>query len=105
MAIAELPPAFQTIQLSEAERQAIMRFIAEAPKVAPDVEVLMPRRSSSGHIKIVLEFPEGVDTFEMTGDLVGLVQLIRKDTGIYLQLAGRYARPVVTWARQPAQAS
>jgi hypothetical protein len=86
MAIAELPPAFQAIPLTEAERASIVRFIAEAPKVAPAVHVLSPRRSSSGHIKIVLEFPEGVNTCEMTADLIGLVHRIEDETGVYLHL-------------------
>ena len=86
MAIAELPPSFQAIPLTEAERASIVRFIAEAPTVAPLVHVLSPRRSSSGHLKIVLEFPEGVNTWDMTGELVGLVQRIRRDTGVYLHL-------------------
>jgi hypothetical protein len=57
-----------------------------APKVAQAVTALAPRRSSSGHIKIVLEFPEGVDTWEMTDALVGLVQRIEDETGVYLHL-------------------
>ena len=85
MAIVELPPAFRAIQLTEAERAAIMRFIEEAPTVAPGVAVLSPRRSSSGHIKVVLEFPEG-DTWEMTTRLVSLVQRIEDETGVFLNL-------------------
>ena len=86
MAIAELPPTFRAIPLTDAERAAIVRFIAEAPTVAPTVQVLSPRRSSSGHIKIVLEFPEGVNTYEMTGELVSLVHRIEDETGVYLHL-------------------
>ena len=86
MAIAELPPAFRAIQLTEAERASIVRFIADAPKVAPLVHVLSPRRSSSGHIKIVLDFPENVNTYDMTGELIALVHRIEDETGVYLHL-------------------
>ena len=83
MAIADLPPSFQALPLSEAERVAVMRFLAEAPRVAPGVTIIAPRRSPAGRINIVLEFPDG-DTWELTGELVGLAHRIEDETGVHL---------------------
>lgn len=85
MAIADLPPSFQDLPLSEAERTAIMRFVAEATRIAPDVAIIKPRRSSKGFLKIVVDYPDG-DIWNLVGELVGLVHRIQDDTGVYLHL-------------------
>ncbi len=85
MAIADLPPSFRSLPLSDAERTAVMNFIAEAPRVAPGVTIVAPRRSPAGRLNLLLEFPDG-DTWDLTGELVGLALRIKDDTGVYLQL-------------------
>lgn len=70
---------------SEVERAAVMRFLAEAPHVAPGVTIIAPRRSPAGRLNIVLEFPEG-DTWDLTGELVGLSHRIEDETGVHLLL-------------------
>lgn len=62
-----------------------MNFIAEAPRVAPGVTIVAPRRSPAGRLNLLLEFPDG-DTWDLTGELVGLALRIKDDTGVYLQL-------------------
>lgn len=85
MAIADLPPSFHALPMTEAERSAVMMFIADAPRVAPEVLVVAPRRSAAGRLNIVLEYPDG-DTWAMSGELVGLALRIKDETGVYLQL-------------------
>jgi hypothetical protein len=80
------PGSFRSIRLDEAERTALLRFLDEAERLAPDVAVVAPRRSSSGALRVVVEFPDGVDSWQTTGDLVELAQRIEVETGVYLHL-------------------
>lgn len=82
---SDLPLAFRNLALSEPERGAVLRFLAEAPTAAPEVQVLAPRRTSTGHLVIVLAFPEG-ETWALTQALVGLCLRIQADTGVPLHL-------------------
>lgn len=85
MAIADLPPRFRSIPLSDDERAAIAMFVAEAPTTAPGVDVVAPRRAPDGRLHILLEFPES-DTWNLTKALAGLVHRVEDATGIFLHL-------------------
>lgn len=85
MAIADLPPRFRSIPLSDDERAAIAMFMAEAPATAPGVDVVAPRRSPDGRLHILLEFPDG-DTWHLTMALAGLIHRVEDETGVFLHL-------------------
>lgn len=84
--LLELPKTFQGFKLDENERQAALMFVDRAAQATPGVEVVGPRRSSSGRLKIVTRFPDGVDAYDAAAALISLIQTIEDETGIYLHL-------------------
>lgn len=85
MAIAELPAAFQSFKMDAPEWRACDLFLQKAGELAPDLEVIGPRRTQSGDIKIMLQFPER-DTWDLTMALATICNDIRGATGVYLIL-------------------
>ena len=83
--VIELPEAFRGFLKSDQERDALVWFLERAAAEAPEVQVLYPRRCSSEHIKVVLEFPEG-ETWDMTMKLSKIVNEIFEQTGVFLNL-------------------
>jgi hypothetical protein len=81
MAIADLPQAFRGFKMDDYERIACHRFLDKAQEVAPDVEILGPRRTQAGDIKIMLKFPEG-DSWDKSMALSMAAAQIRKETSI-----------------------
>jgi hypothetical protein len=82
---AELPAAFEALEMTGIERRACDIFITLAHERTPDVQVISPRRTQSRDIKIMLGFPEG-DTWEITKTLAGIANEVRKETGVYFIL-------------------
>ena len=82
---AELPAAFEALEMTGVERRACDMFLELLRDTAPAVRAIGPRRTQSRDIKLALDFPEG-DTWEATKALAGIANKVRKETGVYFIL-------------------
>lgn len=80
-----LPAGFQDTDATPRQTDAITIFVERARAEVPNVQLVGSRRTSSGHIKIVVEFPDG-DCWESLHRLAGIVNDVHQATGVFLNL-------------------
>ena len=81
---SRLPEGFQTTEATPKQTDAIAAFVERAAEVAPEIGLIGSRKTSSGHIKILLEYPEGQDTWSSLEKLAELANEIHREFGVFL---------------------
>lgn len=80
-----LPSGFQSTEYTPLEWEAVQSFFHEAATSVPDARLLGARRTSSGHLKIMLEI-EAAEHWDVLDSLARIANAVHRDTGVFLNL-------------------
>lgn len=83
---AELPSDFLSDRLDGDELQAAIMFYELAKERVPEVEVLGPRVTKAGFLKMALRFPAGLDAWDLTDKLAEIADDVAEATGKFFSL-------------------
>lgn len=79
------PPSIDNLETTAVERDAAKAFVRMASELTPEAMITGVRRGVSGHLRMVLELPEG-PIWELLGRLAKIASQVQQKTGISLTL-------------------